>query len=156
LCMPYFGGATLARVLEALEPIAASDRTGSDVLRALDEVEMSMPVQLPSKGPARAFLARANGVEAMCWVGACLADALHYAHERGLVPLELKPSNVLLAADGQPMLLDFHLAQPPLVPDGPPVEWMGGTDAFMAPEQADALQAIRNAQPIPRRVDQRA
>ena len=41
--------------------------------------------------------------------------------------MDVKPSNVLLAGDGQPMLLDFHLARSPIGPDGPPPAWMGGT-----------------------------
>ena len=51
--------------------------------------------------------------QAMCWIGASLADALQYAHERSLVHFDVKPANILLAADGQPMLLDFHLAREP-------------------------------------------
>ena len=79
----------------------------------------------------------------MCWIGACLADALNYAHERGLLHLDLKPSNVLLAADGQPLLLDFHLAHVPIQPDGPAPTWIGGTLAYMSPEQRAALAALR-------------
>src|SRR5262249_39708481 len=80
-------------------------------------------------------------------VGACLADALQYAHDRGLVHLDLKPSNVLIAADGTPMLLDFHLARPPLSAGDPAPGWLGGTPGFMAPEQARAVAAVRAGEP---------
>src|SRR5206468_748583 len=95
----------------------------------------------------RKFLARASYVEAICWIGIGLADALQYAHERGLVHLDLKPANVLLAADGQPMILDFHLAHEPIRADGPPPRWLGGTPGYMSPEQQQALVAVRQHRP---------
>jgi eukaryotic-like serine/threonine-protein kinase len=156
LCMPYFGGATLAQLLEALAPLPAADRSGQDLLGALDRIQAAVPLMAPAQGPARQALARASYVEAVCWVAACLADALQYAHERGLVHLDLKPSNILLAADGQPMLLDFHLARGPLHPDdeGPP--WLGGTAGYMSPEQQAALQAAKQGRKVTRAVDGRS
>src|SRR5205807_3094797 len=108
------------------------------------------------RGAARAYLARASHVEAVCWIGACLADALQYAHEHGLVHMDVKPSNVLLAADGQPMLLDFHLAREPIRPAGPLGEWVGGTLAYMSPEQQTALDAVRAGREVPVAVDGRS
>ena len=34
-------------------------------------------------------------------------------HERGVLHLDVKPSNILLTDDGLPMLLDFNLARGP-------------------------------------------
>jgi len=156
LCMPYFGGATLAWVLGTLREVPLGKRSGSDLLKALDRAPSREWLAMPTEGPARRVLAGATYVQAVCWLGACLADALHYAQERSLVHLDLKPSNVLLAADGQPMLLDFHLASEPIRPGGPLPDWLGGTPAYMSPEQQLALAAAREGRPISVLVDGRS
>jgi tetratricopeptide (TPR) repeat protein len=73
-----------------------------------------------------------------------------------LVHLDLKPSNVLLAADGQPMLLDFHLARAPLPAGAPAPAWLGGTPQYMAPEQRAALAAVQQRGQVQTAVDGRA
>jgi serine/threonine protein kinase/Tfp pilus assembly protein PilF len=156
LCLPYFGGLTLAALLQALRPIPLEARTGRHVLDAIRTVQGSSPVALSMSGRAHSFLARASYIEAGCWIGACLADALQYAHEHGLLHLDLKPGNVLLAADGQPMLLDFHLARGALAAASMPPLSFGGTPAYMAPEQRDAVRAVSEGRPIPVGVDHRA
>jgi serine/threonine protein kinase/Tfp pilus assembly protein PilF len=162
LCMPYLGGTTLARLLQLLQPIPFAERSGLRLLQALDQDQAAAPVAArradaaTHAGPVRHHLARSSYVQTVCWIGYCLADALHYAHERGLVHLDLKPSNVLLAADGQPMLLDFHLAREPVRLNAPVPEWLGGTQAYMSPEQRLALAALREGRPIPQPVDARS
>jgi serine/threonine protein kinase/tetratricopeptide (TPR) repeat protein len=156
LCQPYFGGAALADLLRLLDDVSPGRRSGADFVRALERARSGSPAAVPVKGPACQFLARASYVQAVCWVGACLADALHYAHERGLLHLDLKPSNVLLAADGQPMLLDFHLAHPPLAAGSPAPSGLGGTPGYMAPEHQAALAAVAGHYNLPAAVDGRA
>jgi len=72
-----------------------------------------------------------------------LARAAHAAHLQGVVHRDLKPGNVLIAADGSPKLTDFGLAKRiDAVPDGnspSPATQTGsvvGTPSYMAPEQA--------------------
>ena len=68
-----------------------------------------------------------------------VADAVHYAHEHGVVHRDLKPANILLDAQGSPRVTDFGLAKQ-TERDGS-LTLSGailGTPGFMPPEQAGA------------------
>src|SRR5947209_1143875 len=68
---------------------------------------------------------------------ATLAEAVEYAHSRGVLHRDLKPSNVLLDASGRPRITDFGLARPLEGEAGSTVSGtIVGTPAYMPPEQA--------------------
>ena len=82
-------------------------------------------------------LARMKYVDAVLWLAARIADGLQHAHEQGLIHRDLKPANILLSDDGQPMLLDFNLA---VESENIQKVAVGGTVAYLAPEQLAAVQ----------------
>ncbi|MDR3636802.1 MAG: serine/threonine-protein kinase [Isosphaeraceae bacterium] len=156
LGMPYLGGATLSQVLEDLRAVPTKQRKGRQLLDALDSHTAALPTEYPTTGPYRKYLAHASYLHAVCWLGACLADALQYAHDRGLVHMDVKPSNVLIASDGQPMLLDFHLARAPLEPGAAVTGRIGGTPGYLSPEQQRAIAALRQGESVMGTVDGRS
>ncbi|HVC98043.1 MAG TPA: tetratricopeptide repeat protein [Pirellulales bacterium] len=174
LCMPYFGGVTFDKLFAALGAYSPAQRHGHHLLDALRRLSAdSMASMAGANGAATGAEPRAPSspagetsdgqlparwsyVETVCWLTALLADALHYAHQRGLLHLDLKPSNVLLAADGQPMLLDFHLARAPLEKGVAAPEWLGGTPGYVSPELAEAFEAVRAGGTVPITIDGRA
>jgi eukaryotic-like serine/threonine-protein kinase len=138
LCMPYFGRVTLARVLADPEVRAAS--SGEVLARALDRLEPAEPSSSPPSA-ARAALLERSYPRAIAWWGARLAEALGHAHDRGVLHRDVKPSNVLVTADGMPMLLDFNLAREPVFRDESTGDEsiLGGTIDYMPPEHLNAL-----------------
>ncbi len=137
VCMPYFGGASLARVSAELWAGAAPPTTGRQFADALTAVQSAPPPADSGGQTPLAALRRESFCRAVMWVAARLAEGLHHAHQRRVLHRDIKPANILLGADGQPMLLDFNLAQD--LGQTAVQAVLGGTVAYMAPEHLRAM-----------------
>ena len=73
-------------------------------------------------------------------IGAILAEALAFVHDHAIVHRDVKPSNILMTADGEARLGDFGIAR---LLDASTLTVAGttlGTAAYMAPEQLEDHQ----------------
>jgi WD40 repeat protein len=70
-----------------------------------------------------------------------VAEAIEYAHQRGVIHRDLKPANILLDHTGNPRVTDFGLAKK--VEGGSELTGSGqimGTPSYMPPEQAGGIR----------------
>ncbi len=65
-----------------------------------------------------------------------MARAIHFAHQRGVLHRDVKPSNILLDAEGRPRIADFGLARLADQDSSPSLSNpIFGTPSYMAPDQ---------------------
>jgi serine/threonine protein kinase len=135
LCLQYVPGTDLRNVIGSLK--SAKPGSGQDILAAIDACGRRDAAFDPAALRDRDALASDNFFQAVCRIGGRLADALAFAHAKGVLHCDIKPGNILMSPYGRPMLADFNVSFDRMRPGD--AGGLGGTRGYMAPEYFDAL-----------------
>ena len=107
----------------------------------IDGLHYIIMAYLPGK-PLSQVLQRGKPVQAhqVAQLVQLLAEALHAAHSQGVIHRDLKPGNIMLTKNRQPVIMDFGLARRIRVEDDEQARLtvtgaILGTPAYMSPEQ---------------------
>lgn len=145
--MRLIDGCNLAEVVRALRQrgrpadLPDPDRRTKPYAGPVDEIP---PGESALAGSVAADLALRGGEffrTAAGWA-ATAAEALHHAHQVGIIHRDVKPGNLLLDRSGQVWVTDFGLAQLPSGGEMTRTGAMPGTPRYMSPEQAAGLRAV--------------
>jgi serine/threonine protein kinase len=146
-------GGVRALVMELVEGPTLAERIMSGSVRTGDT-----PARESSKsigGPGRAQLPMDECLQ----IAKQIAEALEYAHEKGVMHRDLKPANVKITPEGMVKVLDFGLAKafdpggaainignsPTLTGAATQTGVILGTAAYMSPEQARGKKVDKRA-----------
>jgi serine/threonine protein kinase len=148
LCLQYIPGTNLGEVIQHIHANGRVPDCGKDILAVLDAHRHGETSFDPAALRDRDALSGETFAQAVCRLGARLAEALAFAHIKRILHCDIKPANILLTPYGRPMLADFNVAFDRTrhrASDG-----IGGTMAYTAPEHAAALRGVLGG-----RVDER-
>ncbi len=149
------GGLTAANVAQSLvsgrfdtgEPLE-SDQAGSAEHND-DTLPTPKSGNLVPRLPGTSTLSEASDSDAryalsVARVGEQVAEALAYAHGRGILHRDIKPSNLLLDLKGNVWVADFGLAKASTDADLTHTGDVVGTLRYMAPERLDGTSDVRS------------
>lgn len=99
IIMKYLDGINLGELIDRLEPFNRSELTLGEVAHLIMGKNNQERPHLPGKNPTEFFLTLMREV----------AEAVGFAHGRGVAHRDIKPTNIIVRPDGTPILLDFGL-----------------------------------------------
>ena len=133
LCLQYVPGTTLAQIIDRLHGHGKRPEEGQQFLDAI-QIDSNDSIPFDTAGIRnREMLASRGFAAAVCRIGVQMAEALDFAHRRGVLHCDIKPANILVNPYGRPLLADFNVsigAEKNQANKG-----VGGTLGYMAPEQ---------------------
>ena len=133
LSLQYVPGSTLFGIIQRLYIGERLPESGQDILDAISAASRD-DVPYDSAGLRnRESLAGSGFAAAVCRIGRQLAEALQFAHSRGILHCDVKPANVLMNPFGRPLLADFNISVNSAKQDAG--KRVGGTLGYMPPEQ---------------------
>jgi serine/threonine protein kinase/class 3 adenylate cyclase len=167
IAMEYVDGVSLAEVIRHSEEtspaarIRSSQSRGSDWGDLVAEIKGGKkavpgsrdvavePAPAPDAGPkpAGGSTILMLPLQQVLAVACAVCDAVQFAHEHGVLHRDLKPGNIMIRPDGEPVVMDFGLAKVQAQDHGGETSisiegQIVGTIEYMAPEQAHSSKHI--------------
>ncbi|MCP4591552.1 MAG: protein kinase [bacterium] len=143
--MEYIRGESLYELICRARDAVDTDATAvaeTEPLGESDDLAATVPIPVPASVLGSSDPALSHGApvtayqfEKIAGLIASVADALDYAHRRGIIHRDVKPHNLILGEDERMYILDFGLAR---VLEQPGVTTTGefvGSPLYMSPEQ---------------------
>jgi serine/threonine protein kinase/class 3 adenylate cyclase len=154
LVMEFVDGLTLADLLYEHTRAESSDSSAKP-LPDIKSLILTLREERSSRGEdseadaenpvPRPKVTRVLPVEQTLNIFLKVCDAVQFAHEHGVLHRDLKPGNILLREDGEPLVADFGLAKISTGDSGQSLSVSGhvvGTLENMSPEQAESSKDV--------------
>lgn len=156
IAMEFVDGLPLSDLLYDMLPETPSHKTDPkldlpSLIKSIRMDKVSREQQAATEGaetaeaPPRAMVTRVLPIEQTLNLILKVCDAVQFAHEHGVLHRDIKPGNILLREDGEPMVADFGLAKMNTESATHSLSVTGhvvGTMENMAPEQAESSKTV--------------